>query len=325
MRITQTPGNLTMRRTIPWALIAPLAVLGAGLLWALWTVAAAMANRWSNDPRYAHGYLVPLFALALLWMRRPRALGPEFQPSNWGLPVIALGAAVQLVGGYFRINSIAGFAFLPYLAGIALTLGGWPMLKWAWPSIAFLIFMIPLPWRLERALGPPLQYLATLASTYSLQTLGLMAFSEGNVIQLSEGRIGVVEACSGLSMLLTFVALSTGMAMVVKRPLLDKIVLVLSAIPVALLANIARITLTGILHETVGGHVADKFYHDLAGWVMIPFALVLYWCVIWILSHILVEVEAAPVLAGVSGRRRSAAPVLPNPVAGLPLATRGRR
>ena len=112
--------------------------------------------------------------------------------------------------------------------------------------------------------------MATMASTFILQTLGFMAFSEGNVIQLNEARIGVVEACSGLSMLITFIALSTGMALVVKRPLLDKIVLVLSAIPVALVANIARITLTGILHETAGGKVADHFYHDLAGWVMIP-------------------------------------------------------
>ena len=95
-------------------------------------------------------------------------------------------------------------------------------------------------------------------------------------------------------MLITFIALSTGMAIVVKRPLLDKLVLVLSAIPVALVANIARITLTGILHETAGGNVADHFYHDLAGWVMIPFALVLYWCVIWVFSHILVEVGGGP-------------------------------
>ena len=168
------------------------------------------------------------------------------------------------------------------------------MLKWAWPAIAFLIFMIPLPYRLEKALGPPLQNLATMASTYTLQTLGFMAFSEGNVIQLNDARIGVVEACSGLSMLITFIALSTGMAIVVKRPLLDKLVLVLSAMPVALVANIARITLTGILHETAGGNVADHFYHDLAGWVMIPFALVLYWCVIWVFSHILVEVGGGP-------------------------------
>jgi exosortase/archaeosortase family protein len=108
---------------------------------------------------------------------------------------------------------------------------------------------------------------------------------------LNEARIGVVEACSGLSMLITFIGLSTATALVVKRPLLDKIVLIISSIPVALLANIARITVTGILHERVGGHVATSFYHDLAGWLMIPFALILYWLEIWLLSHLLIETK----------------------------------
>jgi Transmembrane exosortase (Exosortase_EpsH) len=86
-----------------------------------------------------------------------------------------LGAMVQLVGGYYRVESIEGLALLPALAGMALLLGGWRSLQWAWPAIAFLAFMVPLPWRVENALGPPLQFLATTASTYLLQTLGFMA------------------------------------------------------------------------------------------------------------------------------------------------------
>ena len=141
-----------------------------------------------------------------------------------------------------------------------------------------------------------------------------MAFAEGNVIQLNEAQIGVVEACSGLSMLITFIALSTAAALVVKRPLLDRIVLVASSIPVALLANIARITLTGILHDTVGGHAASTFYHDLAGWLMIPLALVLYWLEIWVLSRLLIETKheaplpARPAGLGPSGEHGQAAP-----------------
>jgi exosortase len=258
-----------------------------------------MADRWSDDPRYAHGYLVPLFSLALLWMRKDQLRGAELRPTAWGLLLLGLGSALQLAGGFMRQSSVEGSALLPYLAGLALLVGGWPALRWSWPSILFLVFMIPLPWSVERAMGPPLQWLATLVSTYALQTLGFMAFSEGNVIQLNNARIGVVEACSGLSMLITFVALSTGMAMVVKRPTLDKIVLVLSAIPVALVANIARITLTGVLHEKVSGQVANHFYHDLAGWIMIPFAMLLYWGVTWVFAHLLVEVEPARVLAAV--------------------------
>jgi exosortase len=248
----------------------------------------------------------------------------ELRSSNRGLALIALGAVILLVDGFFRQGSIEGLALLVYLAGVAMVLGGWPALRWSWPSIMFLFFMIPLPWRLENALGPPFQRLATLAGTFTLQNLGFMALAEGNAIQLNDAHIGVVQACSGLSMMITFIALSVGMALVVDRPLLDRIVLVLSAIPVALLANIARITLTGILHETIGRQIADKFYHDLAGWVMIPFVLVLYWCEIWVFSHSLVEVEATPVLVGISNSRCWAATQSPNPSPARPRASRGR-
>jgi exosortase len=279
-------------------LVATLLLLLGCLFWAQWPVLAEMADRWSTDPRYAHGYFVPIFSLVLLWMRRGRLEGVKPSPSIWGLGLVGLGAAIELLGASISQGSVLGLALLPYLAGVALLLGGWRVLEWAWPSIAFLAFMIPLPWRVENALGPPLQHVATTASTYLLQTLGFMAFDEGFVIQLNDARIGVVDACSGLSMLITFIALSTAAAMVVNRPLLDRIVLVVSAIPVALVANILRITLTGILHETVGGQAADTFYHDLAGWLMMPLALLLYWFEIWVLSRILVEskFEAPPML-----------------------------
>ncbi len=247
-----------------------------------------MVDRPSVCPRVSCPDVFPGFAL------------DAASPTGWGeAEQEHLGTGLRGAGGgrptrrwiFSHRTTLEGLALLPYLGGLALLLGGWRILEWAWPSIGFLAFMIPLPWRVENALGPPLQSIATTASTYLLQTLGFMAFAEGNVIQLNEARIGVVEACSGLSMLITFVALSTAAALVVKRPLLDRIVLVASSIPVALLANIARITVTGILHETVGGHVATTFYHDLAGWLMIPLALILYWFEIWVLSRLLIETK----------------------------------
>jgi exosortase len=293
------------------ALAFPL-LLGCCLLWGSWPVLSAMVNRWSTDPRYAHGYLVPAFAVALLLMRRARIQGVNPRPTAWGLAAIGLGAGFQLVGGYYRLGWIEGLALLPYISGICLLIGGLRYMAWAWPSIGFLAFMVPLPWRAENFLGPPLQLLATTASTYALQTLGLMAFAEGNVIQLNEGRIGVVEACSGLSMLITFIALSTATALVVKRPLLDRIVLVASSIPVAFAANVARIVITGALHEMVGGDAATTFYHDLAGWIMIPLALVLYWIEITLLSRILIETNhEAPSALDLARSRHVSAPISP--------------
>ena len=239
----------------------PILLLGGCLIWSLWPVLAAMVNRWSTDPRYAHGYFVPVFSLALLWMRRDRLherttgrarrLG-DWRSSGSGPPFSSSVDIIALVRS-------RGSPFCRTSGEFALLLGGWRALAWAWPSIAFLAFMVPLPWRVENALGPPLQSLATAASTYALQTLGLMAFAEGNVIQLNEARIGVVDACSGLSMLITFIALSTAVALVVRRPLLDRIVLIASSIPVALAGQHRPYRDDGHSPEMVGGHAATRF------------------------------------------------------------------
>src|SRR5207302_1198261 len=115
----------------------------------------------------------------------------------------------------------------------------------------FLIFMIPLPFRLEVALGAPLQGAAARCSTCLLQVLGQPAIAEGNIIALRASRLGVVEACNGLGMLMTFSAMATALALVIDRPWLDRLVIMLSAVPISFIANVSRITATGLLQETV--------------------------------------------------------------------------
>src|SRR5207245_1137782 len=160
-------------------------------------------------------------------------------------------------------------------------------------ALTFLLFMLPLPYRVEQALAQPLQRVATHASTFSLEILGFQPTAQGNIIWVHDDtRIGVVEACGGLSMLLTFVALAVAFALVIRRPALDKGLLIASAIPIALFANVTRITVTAILHELVGGRAARVFFHDLAGWFMMLLALALLWLGLHILSRLLVEPEA---------------------------------
>jgi exosortase len=137
-----------------------------------------------------------------------------------------------------------------------------------------------------------------------IQALGFPAFSEGNVISLEHGRIAVVEACSGLSMLLTFAAITTGMAMIVHRPLLDKLVIVASTVPVALAVNIARIVANGVAIEVWDAETANRVFHDLGGWLMMPLAVAAVWFELWVLSRLLIEVpesKAVP-LFGLPGQ-----------------------
>jgi exosortase len=216
--------------------------------------------------------------------------GP-LRPSWWGLPLLAAGVLLRLAGSYVFFDWLEAVSLLPLLAGAALLLGGRPAFRWSWPAIAFLVFMIPLPFRVERGLSHPLQRVATQASTYVLQLIGQPAFSEGNVIVVGDARVGVAEACNGLGMLLLFFALATAVAVVARRSLVEKVIIVASAAPVAVIANVARCTVTSLLHEYVGGRWADVVFHDLAGWLMMPLALGLLWLELLVLSRLLVDAE----------------------------------
>jgi exosortase len=234
---------------------------------------------------------VPVFALVLLWLRRDRLANSVMTPTWWGAAVLAGGIALRLLGTYFNFLWFDEISLIPCLAGVLLLSGGWTALTWAWPALLFLVFMIPLPYRIGVAMAAPLRHLATLVCTFLLQTLGLPALSEGNVILLNDTRLDVAEACSGLRMLVIFFALSTAVALLIRRPLWERLVIVASAIPIALVANVSRITATGVLYETVGGEAARAVYHDLAGWLMMPIGLGLLWAELKLLSALLVMPE----------------------------------
>jgi exosortase len=251
-----------------------------------------MAIKWFDDPQYSHAYLVPAFSLVLLWLRRKELTGADLRPNWWGVVPLFVGVGLRLAGARYYLEWLEGMSLLFVLAGAALLLGGRPALRWSWLAIAFLFFMIPLPYRVETMLSQPLQGLATRVSTYALQTIGRPAFAEGNVIVVGDVRIGVVQACNGLGMLILFFALATAVAILIRRPWLDKALIVCSAAPIAVVANVVRITVTSILHETVGGRLADLVFHDLAGWFMMPFALGLLWIELRILARLLIEPPA---------------------------------
>jgi exosortase len=308
---------LPAARTAAWA-----AALAAGCLWAYWPTLGALAHRWAVDPQYSHGYLVPAFALLLLWLRRAQLTSPA-RPSAWGAAFLAAGTALRLAGACLYFDWLDAVSLLPCLAGAALLLGGWPALRWSWPAVAFLAFMIPLPYQVELALAHPLQRVAAVASTYCLQTCGYPALAEGNVITIGTLKVGVAEACSGLSMLVVFIALSFALCLALARPLWQKAFLVVSAVPVAVVANVLRITVTGVLFETAGKGVANMVYHDLAGWLMIPVALALLALELCFLKYLVVEVPAAgagPIaLTGPAAPTRARYPVaLPDHEPGRP-------
>jgi exosortase len=293
MRVNSTQSAL-QRLCSPLTL---LAVLVLSLVWAYGETLAELTQQWSSNPQHSHGYLVPVFAAALLWLRRDRACPSEWSGTAWGGLVLVGGLATWFVSTHFHITWLEGISFVPCLAGLALLVGGRRAWSWAWPSIGFLVFMVPLPYRAAVALTDPLQRTATIAATYALQTLGLPAVAEGNVILLSEVELGIVEACSGLRMLMIFFALSAGVALLIRRPLWERVLVLLSAAPIAIIVNVTRITVTGVLHEMVGSDLANAVFHDFAGWVMMPLALALLWLELRVLAHLIRDVPTTEALA----------------------------
>jgi exosortase len=292
MKLSAIITDPTERKPEVVLTLAGLACLLSAGLWAYWPTLAAMASIWVRDPQYSHGWLVPAFAAALLWQRRAMLAVVDCRPHAWGLPLLLGAALLRAAGAYWYYPWLDMASLLPFLAGVVVLAGGWSGLRWAWPGLAFLLFMLPLPYRLGMLMAPALQRVATIASTYSLQTLGFPAISEGNIIILHDSRIGVVEACGGLSMLIVFFALSTAVAAMVRRPLLDRLLLVASAIPIAVIANVARITVTALVHDGIGPH-AGELCHDLAGWLMMTVALGLLALELQLLARLLLAPRAA--------------------------------
>lgn len=275
-----------------------------------WTPVAQMASRWAVDPSYTHGFLVPLFSLYLLWHRRT-LLVASAPALWWGIGFIVLATGLMLAGAALFYQTLAHYSLPFFLTGVCLVLGGWPGLKWAWPSLAFLFFMVPLPGPLADALGAPLQRAATIASTYAIQVVGVPAVAEGNVILLSKEPIGVAEACSGLRMLVLFLAIAAGFVLLIGRKPWEKLLLLASAVPIAIGANVARITLTAMMYEWVGETAAQLVFHDLAGWLMMPLAVVLLIAEATLLSKLLVDDRATTPVALGLGKDDAISPMFP--------------
>lgn len=275
----------------------PILILTAmvlGLVIAYWDTFTLVYEEWSN-PLYSHGYIVPLFALGLLWVRF-QAFRPVPALERWaGLGILVAALLIRLGGIYITSQPADRYSFPIAVFGVFMLVGGWHTIRWSWPAMLFLFFMFPLPSWLEHNILWRLQTLASVGSTFILQTMGVAAFREGNLIKVPGANLNIADACSGLRMVTIFLALALGMVFLVERPWWDKFIILLSAIPIALIVNIIRITVTGLLYMAVGqdNEFAKKLGHDWAGFFMMPLALGFLWIELQILERLTVPVEVA--------------------------------
>jgi len=236
-------------------------------------VAAQLAVRWWNDPNYSHGFFVPLFSLYFLWERRRELAEVRWRWSALGLPVILAAAVVRVFSHLVFSPYLAGVSLVMMLGGMVLFCMGRRMARKLWLPIAFLFLMLPLPAPVYEAIALPLQRFAAIFATRALYTVGIPVLREGNIIHFAGKSLEVAQACSGMRLLVGFVAMGIAVAHLSKQPLWHKAVLVASTFPIAILANAVRVAGTGILYHTVGEEAAEGFFHAFSGWLLFVIAL----------------------------------------------------
>lgn len=280
-------------RTRAWQVA--LATVLIGIVYGFGSVLWDLLDLWTSKADYSHGLLIVPFAGYLLWRRRDRFPVKLVYPDPWGIPFFVVGAGLFLVVERVNIakETVQAMALLLTLAGtLVMFCGRWKALRWAWPALFIIPFAFPLPHRVEHDLILKLRNLATEGANYVFQTMGFPSYTEGNIIVIGETKLGVEKACSGLSMLLAFQALTAAMALLLdQRPKMDRIIIFLSAIPIALASNLIRIVITGLIYHAGWTELGDLLFHDLFGWAMMPLALGFIWAELRILDWVVEHVE----------------------------------
>jgi len=236
--------------------------------------------------------VLALVSLYLFYVRRAR-LTEVTSGERWiGLAIITLALLVRLFASYYDMNPLDRITFVVALIGVCQLVGGFSMVRWAGPPLGFLVFMFPLPSVIEGPILLTLQKGAAIASEWTLQLLGVPALRSGNRIMIDQLPLDVADACSGLRMGTIFGAMAVAMAMIIDRPWWDRLTVLLSAVPIALLTNVIRITATALLFMAFPeNEMVHRTVHDWAGFAMMPLALGFLWLELQLLSKITVPLE----------------------------------
>jgi exosortase len=263
----------------------------AMLVWLYGPTIKGLVGTWNQEPDYSHGFLVPPFAALLLWLRRDSFPARSRIPGWGGVGLIAAGFLVRYAGERFFLAPLSAWAMVLWLAGACWLLAGRQVLVWALPGFLFLLFMIPLPFRVEQIMSWHLQTVTTWISTAMLECLGQPAIAEGHTVYLGDHVLEIEQACSGLRMFMGIAAVAFGFVVLHQRPWWEKLILIAAVAPVAMLSNAIRVVVTGLLMQLVSTRAAAQFSHDAAGWGMILVAAALFGLLILYLRKLIVAVD----------------------------------
>lgn len=268
-----------------WAVAtAALACAGAAVVFA--PILYHMFLHWQADPDYSHGFLVAPLAIYFALERRRKLARAPIAPSWWGLLPLLLGALALAVGRLGVELMSMRAAFVLTLNGLVLLLLGLPIYRILAFPLLFLFLMVPLPRSLVNVIAFPLQLFAADLAVSSVQAFGLPVLREGNIIHLPDFRLFVAEACSGLRSLMALGTLGVVFAYFFRKSWGERIVLVASTIPIAVLVNAFRVGLTVVLTSWWGPSAAEGVIHQTEGFFTFGLAFCLLLGEAWLLSKL---------------------------------------
>jgi len=235
--------------------------------WLYAPIVSRLAVQWWQDPNYIHGFFVPAFSLLLLWEDRAKLAALPLKPSWSGLVILVFALFALTVGVLSSEFFLPRISILLLISGMVVFLAGWEYLLAVSFPLAFLILMVPSSTIFGRVTFP-LQILASKTASFLLTLAGVSVVREGNILLLSSARMEVAEACSGIQSLFSLVTLAIVYGYLVETKIGKRILLVLAAVPISVLANALRISATGVVLEHWGIEKAQGTFHILSGWLI---------------------------------------------------------
>jgi exosortase len=269
--------------------ILPFFAAGLVLLAFFWSYRQGLVELWHvwcRSDEYSSGFLVPFLAAYVLWSKRDDITRPRIKPAMAGALAFGAAQAFRLFGLYYMYGSAERLSIILSIAALVVLLFGWQLFRKVSPVLIFLFLMLPLPNRLQAAVALPLQHLATTSAVFCLETIGYEVLQEGNLIHIGQATIAVSEACNGLRMITAFFVISGLVVLLVKRDWWEKLIVLVSSIPVALLCNTCRLTITSLAFTVLSGEQWEKVFHDFGGYAMMPLALMIVVAELWLLARL---------------------------------------
>ena len=249
-----------------------------------------LVRRWTIQDEYSHGFLIPVVAAWLVWTRRNIIRASFGSPSWMGIFILLLAMFIHLLGLLSAIFILSQLAFIVALLGILVSIGGVSLLRTTFFPVIFLAFAIPLPYFIDATLSLKLQLVSSQLGVFFIRTFQIPVYLDGNVIDLGNYKLQVVDACSGLRYLFPLFSLSVLAAYLFHAPLWQRALILLSSIPITIAMNSLRIALVGLTMDRWGPRMADGALHFFEGWI------------IFVASAFLLALEAY-LLGRLSGRR----------------------